>query len=81
MNLALLIARLIGLGLMAHGSQKLSGLFGGRGLGGTAQWMEQRGFRPGLLFAIAAGVNELLGGLLLVLGLGDRSDRCSSWPP
>ena len=54
----------IGTGLlfMQHGLQKLFGLFGGFGgtPGATAPLMSQMGF---------AGVLELVGGLLLVLGL------------
>jgi len=69
MDIALLLVRLIGLGLAAHGAQKLFGWFGGYGLAGTAGFMESLGFRPGRLFATAAGLSELIGGLLLVLGL------------
>jgi len=69
--LALLIVRLVvGLGFAAHGAQKLFGWFGGYGLAGTGGFFESAGFKPGKLFAGAAGVTELLGGLLLALGLG-----------
>ena len=69
--LPLLIVRLaIGLGFAAHGAQKLFGWFGGYGLAGTGGFFESLGFKPGKLFAGAAGVTELLGGLLLALGLG-----------
>lgn len=69
MNAALLIARLIvGLGIAVHGSQKLFGWFGGGGPQGTGQFMESLGYRPGTVFAIAAGLGETLGGLLLTLG-------------
>jgi putative oxidoreductase len=70
MDIALLLVRLIGLGMAAHGAQKLFGWFGGYGLAGTAGWMESIGYRPGKLFAAAAGVTEIAGGVLLVLGLG-----------
>ena len=70
MDIALLLVRLIGLGMAAHGAQKLFGWFGGYGIVGTGGWMESIGFRPGRLFATAAGLTELIGGLLLVLGLG-----------
>ncbi len=57
MNTALLIGRLIiGLGLAAHGTQKLLGWFGGHGLKGTGGFFESLGFRPGALFALAAGL-------------------------
>jgi putative oxidoreductase len=70
MDIALLLVRLIGFGLAAHGAQKLFGSFGGYGLAGTGGFFEQLGFRPGKLFASAAGLAEFVGGLLLVLGLG-----------
>ncbi|MDF3841596.1 DoxX family protein [Pseudomonas citronellolis] len=58
-----------GLTLMAHGSQKLFGLFGGPGLSGMAQWLESLGVTPGYLMATLAGSAEFFGGLFLVLGL------------
>jgi putative oxidoreductase len=70
MDLALLLVRLVGLGIAAHGAQKLFGWFGGYGIAGTGGFFESLGFRPGKLFAAAAGIAELVGGLLLVLGLG-----------
>jgi len=70
MDAALLIARLIiGLGLAAHGTQKLLGWFSGYGLKGTAGFFESIGFRPGILFALAAGLGEVGGGLLTAAGL------------
>src|SRR6266851_8360125 len=70
MSLGLLILRLaVGLTLAAHGSQKLFGWFGGGGIGGTAPFLEQIGFRPGRLHAFLAGVSEVVGGLFLALGL------------
>lgn len=70
MNTALLIARLFfGLGLAAHGSQKLFGWFGGHGLSGTGDFFETIGFRPGRFFATAAASGEVAGGLLTALGL------------
>ncbi len=71
MTLALLIVRLfVGLGLAAHGAQKLFGWFGGYGIKGTGGFFESLGFRPGALFALAAGLGEFGGGLLTALGLG-----------
>ena len=71
MALALLIARLVlGLGVAAHGAQKLFGWFGGYGIKGTGGFFEGLGFRPGAFFAIAAGLGEFSGGLLTALGLG-----------
>jgi putative oxidoreductase len=55
--------------LMGHGAQKLFGRFGGHGPEGTGQFFETLGMRPGRHMALAAGVNEFGGGLLLALGL------------
>jgi putative oxidoreductase len=52
-----------GLLFMAHGLQKLFGLFGGLGAGATAPLASRMG---------VAGVLELVGGLLLVLGFFTR---------
>ncbi|HJR53007.1 MAG TPA: DoxX family membrane protein, partial [Gemmatimonadota bacterium] len=71
MSAALLILRLVlGLGLAAHGAQKLFGWFGGHGLAGTGGFFEGLGFRPGKAFAVLAGLGEFGGGILLALGLG-----------
>ncbi|GBF10844.1 MAG: DoxX family protein [Tepidibacillus sp.] len=70
MNLGLLIIRLVvGLTFAGHGSQKLFGWFGGYGLKGTGGWMESIGVKPGVLMAFAAGISELVGGLLFTFGL------------
>jgi putative oxidoreductase len=70
MDLGLLILRVvIGLTLAAHSAQKLFGSFGGPGIAGTAQMMEQLGFRPPRLQAVAAGLVEGGGGLALAAGL------------
>ena len=70
MDTGLLLARMVlGLLMAAHGAQKLFGWFGGYGLAGTGGFFESLGFRPGRLFAAAAGFTELAGGLLLAFGL------------
>jgi hypothetical protein len=46
----------MGLALAAHGAQKLLGWFGGYGLTGTGQFLEQLGFRPGRAQAAQAGL-------------------------
>ena len=70
MDLGLLVVRVVlGLGMAAHGAQKLFGWWGGYGLQGTAGWLESQGFRPGRLFALAAGLTEAAGGLLTAAGL------------
>ena len=70
MDFGLLILRfVVGLTLAAHGAQKLFTWFGGNGLDGTGQFMEQLGFHPGRRHAALAGLAETGGGVLLVLGL------------
>ena len=59
----------VGIILIAHGGQKLFGLFGGYGLDGTGQWMDSVGIHPGHLMALLAGSAEFFGGLALLLGL------------
>ena len=66
----LFIVRIVfGLLMAAHGAQKLFGWFGGYGLEAVSGYFETLGFRPGRLFAFAAAASELLGGLLVALGL------------
>jgi len=70
LDTALVIARLIiGLGIFAHGTQKLFGWFGGYGIKGTGDFMETLGFRPGAAFAVLSGLGESGGGVLTLLGL------------
>ncbi|WXL27541.1 DoxX family protein [Ectopseudomonas mendocina] len=60
---------LIGITFVAHGGQKLFGLFGGYGLEGTGQWMESIGLTPGYFLALLTGATEFFGGLALIIGL------------
>jgi putative oxidoreductase len=70
MDTAILLVRLtFGLAMAAHGAQKLFGWFGGYGIKGTGGFFEAIGFRPGIPFAIAAGLSEFCGGVLLAAGL------------
>ncbi|HEX7420160.1 MAG TPA: DoxX family protein [Thermoanaerobaculia bacterium] len=70
MDQGLLLLRLVfGLSMAAHGAQKLFGWFGGYGIAGTGGFFEGLGFRPGKMFAFAAGLSEFAGGLLIALGL------------
>jgi putative oxidoreductase len=70
MDTAILFVRLaFGLAIAAHGAQKLFGWFGGHGIRGTGGFFEAIGFRPGFPFAIAAGLSELGGGVLIAAGL------------
>src|SRR3954451_14121057 len=64
-----LIHVVVGLVIAAHGSQKLFGLFGGAGLDGTGGVMESLGLAPGRPMALASGLTEFAGGILLALGL------------
>lgn len=66
-----LLALRAGLGgvLVAHGVQKLFGWLGGHGLTATGTAFEQMGFRPGKQSALAAGLGEAGGGVLIALGL------------
>jgi putative oxidoreductase len=59
----------LGIIFIAHGGQKLFGMFGGYGLEGTGQWMASIGLEPGVAMAFAAGSAEFFGGLLLLVGL------------
>lgn len=54
---------------IAHGAQKLFGLFGGYGLEGTGQWMASIGLEPGYQLALLAGSAEFFGGIALLIGL------------
>jgi putative oxidoreductase len=67
-----LLALRIGIGgtLVAHGAQKLFGWFGGGGPEQTGAMFHQLGFRPGKPHAVAAGLGEAGGGVLLAVGLG-----------
>lgn len=68
--LGLLVVRVVvGLLFAGHGAQKLFGWFGGYGPKGTGGWMESIGIKPGVAMAVAAGLMELIGGLLFVAGL------------
>ena len=70
MDTGLLILRLVvGVALVGHGTQKPFGWFGGHGRRGTGAFFELLGYRPGVLFAVIAGLSETGGGTLLALGL------------
>lgn len=62
----------IGSVFLAHGAQKLFGVWGGGGLGGTASFFAQLGLTPALLLAVLVGCLELAGGLLLAAGAFTR---------
>ncbi|MGH9372430.1 MAG: DoxX family protein [Vicinamibacterales bacterium] len=59
---------MVGAMFVAHGMQKLFGSFGGGGLTGTAAYFDAIGLSPGFPLAVAVGVTEFGGGLLLMAG-------------
>ena len=58
----------VGVVFLAHGAQKLFGLWGGGGPSATAAFFQQLGLSPAYLLAIFVGLVEFLGGLLLIAG-------------
>ncbi|MBE1464884.1 DoxX family protein [Kibdelosporangium phytohabitans] len=70
LDFGLLVLRLVlGGTFVAHALQKLFGLFGGPGIDGFAQYLGSFGFTQPTLLAWVTGVSELVGGVLLVIGL------------
>ena len=58
--------------LIPHGMQKLFGTFGGMGLEKNAALFDKIGYSPGVFWGTLVGCTELIGGVLLVLGLFAR---------
>jgi putative oxidoreductase len=58
----------VGAVFLAHGLQKLFGMWGGQGIEGTASMLASWGLNPAQPLAILAGVAELGGGALLIIG-------------
>ena len=70
MDTGMFIIRVVfGLAIASHGAQKLFSGFGGYGIKKTGGFFEALGFRPGTVFATAAGLSEMGGGLLITAGL------------
>lgn len=70
MDAALLVLRVtVGLLVAAHGAQKLFGWFGGGGLAAASKMMASLGFRPAVGWTALGSLSELVGGILLALGL------------
>ena len=59
----------LGVVFFGHGAQKLFGVWGGDGPGGTAAFFNQLGLTPAYLLALFVGIVELAGGFLLAAGL------------
>ncbi len=69
-DVGLLVLRLVlGGTFVAHGCQKLFGLFGGPGIDGFAGALTGYGYRATEVLAWVTGVTELVGGALVILGL------------
>ena len=70
MEIGLLLLRsAVGLTLVAHGTQKLFGWFGGPGLNATGQFFTVLGFPSGRRHAIMAALGETVSAALLAVGL------------
>ena len=54
---------------IAHGGQKLFGLFGGKGLSGTIGFMDMLGFQPAVFLGSLLAGAEFFGGLFALIGL------------
>ncbi len=68
----LLLQVVCGVLYAAHGSQKLFGAFGGRGIAANVAYFERLGFHPGLFWTWVVIAVEFFGGLSIVLGLLTR---------
>jgi putative oxidoreductase len=63
------VLRLVaGIIFIAHGAQKLFGIWGGGGPSGTAAFFDQLGLTPAYPLAVGVGLLEFIGGLCLVAG-------------
>jgi uncharacterized protein (DUF433 family) len=66
-------ATIVGIIMIAHGTQKLFGWFGGYGLDATGQFFTMSGYPAGKTMAALAGLVESMGGV--ALGDNERGDR------
>ncbi|HEX4443714.1 MAG TPA: DoxX family protein [Galbitalea sp.] len=66
---ALLLRVIIFAVMFFHGTQKLFGWWGGRGLDGAEAFFTSLGFRPPRLVALVASTTETIASVLLLLGL------------
>ncbi len=58
----------VGAVFVAHGAQKLFGIWGGAGLAGTASFFSQIGLAPAFPLAVFVAAVEFAGGALLIAG-------------
>lgn len=69
-DLGLLLMRLVLGGILgAHGAQKVFGWFDGAGLDGFAAFLADQGYQQADALSAAGGFAELVGGLLVILGV------------
>ena len=68
---SLILRIILGIIFIAHGSQKVFGLFGGYGLEGTAQWMNSQLGIP-IILGYASSFVELFSGIGLFFGIVSR---------
>ena len=69
---ALPLRLVLALIFFVHGCQTLFGIFGGRGLMGTGDYLASHGLLPGEFWAVIAGLAGLFGGIALLLGVLTR---------
>lgn len=70
LNWGILVLRLaLGIMFMAHGLQKSFGVFAGPGIKAFSGMLSGLGFAPAIFWAYVAAYTELLGGLLLIMGI------------
>ncbi|MCF7886049.1 MAG: DoxX family protein [Candidatus Marinimicrobia bacterium] len=68
----LLLRIVLGLIFIAHGSQKLLGIFGGSGISGTISMLKSMGFFLPTILAWILALSEFLGGFGIILGVFPR---------
>ncbi|MFD4292644.1 DoxX family protein [Rhodococcus sp. NPDC058505] len=70
LDLGLLVLRVaVGAVALAHGLQKLFGIWGGPGLDGFEAFLVESGFEQARWLALAGAIGEVAAGALLILGL------------
>lgn len=73
LDLAMLLLRIVvGVVFLAHGAQKLFGMFGGIGIEGTSKIVEGMGLPIPQAYAMIWACIEFIGGIFLILGISTR---------